>query len=352
MTTPADLRPFVDVLVWWGALSALVMAGAVATERLVIGYLLARQRRLEKRYGEVVQRARAGDADAERVLAQSPRRHRIAIAWLLVEPLIKDRDPGHIAHARDVMRAMALFPAVVDRYLRSRLWWRRALAVRTCGVLQITNRTASIVAALDDANPDVRGAALDALADLRDPASLQAVVVRLHDASLHRGRRLAALASFGHLAETFVLDLAQVNPEHRVNYARALALCGSERSRPVLCEWTDDARADVRAAALEALAHVGLDDHSATLAVRALDSPDALVRSMAARALRGWEGPGEAASHLARHLDDTWVVAVQAARSLQQMPCTGLMELQTLATRSDLAGLLARQMLWEASAQH
>ena len=40
---------------------------------------------------------------------------------------------------------------------------------------------------------------------------------------------------------------------------------------------------------------------------------------MAAYALRGWQGPGDAAARLAAHLDDTWAVAVRAARSLQSM---------------------------------
>jgi HEAT repeat protein len=139
------------------------------------------------------------------------------------------------------------------------------------------------IAALDDPHPDVRAAALDAL-DLQNPPSPQAIVVRLHDASLHRGRRAAALASFGSRCEQFLLELSDVDPAHLLNYARALAICGSERSRPSLCRWTTDPRADVRAAAFAALAHVGLDDPSARCALEALESGDAQERAMAARA--------------------------------------------------------------------
>jgi HEAT repeat protein len=125
-------------------------------------------------------------------------------------------------------------------------------------------------------------------------------------------------------------------------------MCGTAVCRPVLCRWTEDARPQVRAAALSALAHVGLDQHAAFIAIAALEDEAPDVRAAAARALEGWSGPGEAAGYLARHLDDTWIVASSAARSLQSIGTTGLAELRTCAGRADLAGLLARQMLWEA----
>jgi HEAT repeat protein len=180
---------------------------------------------------------------------------------------------------------------------------------------------------------------------------LPAIVVRLHDASLHRGRRAAALGAYGSQCEPLLLDLSGIDPEHRVNYARALVICGTERSRPRLCQWTGDARVEVRAAAFEALARIGLDEYSAFLAIDALDRDDVAVRAMAAGALHGWSGAGDAASHLARHLDDSWTVAVRAARSLQSMRQTGLIQLEVCATRPDLAGVIAQQMLWEVETQ-
>jgi hypothetical protein len=72
---------------------------------------------------------------------------------------------------------------------------------------------------------------------------------------------------------------------------------------------------------------------------------------MAAYALRGWQGPGDAAARLASHLDDTWAVAVRAARTLQSMGPAGSAELQARVSRHDIGGLLARQMLWQPDAQ-
>jgi len=343
-------------VVWTGLLLAVSMTCAVVFGRIALAWHRALEQRAEQRYGPLVRRARDGDKGALDALVRSPSRLRLTLARLLIDPLIADRNPVHIAATRAIVRAMSPgVPAdrwpLADRWLRSPWWWRRTVALRAFGLLQATNRTGAAVAALDDANADVRNAALDALADMQDPAALPAIVVRLHDASLQRGRRAAAIEAFGSRCEPFLLELAHVDPEHRLNYARALAICGTERSRPTLCEWTGDARTKVRAAAFEALAHAGLDEAAASLAIHALDSGDVAVRAMAARALHGWTGGGDAASHLARHLDDTWTVAVLAARSLQSMGDAGRAALGARAERPDLAGVLARQMLWEEQAQ-
>ena len=337
------------LVAWLAIILAVSATGAVVVERALHGFKQVRQRRFEQRYAPIVQRALAGEAGAERALVASPRGHRIDIAVLLVTPLIDDRDPGRIARTREIFTAMSLVEDA-NRFLVSKRWWRRAAALRALGLLQSRDHTGRIVAALDDVNIDVRAAALDALADLRDPASLPALVVRLLDTTLHYGRRVDALTAFGSEAEPLLLDLSTLDELHRVGYARAIGVCGTSASREVLCEWTSDARPEVRAAAFDALAHVGLDEHCVELAVRALEVDAPIVRAAAAHALRRWKGGPDLASHLARHLDDTWTVAVSAARTLQSMVPSGWEALRSCAPRTDLAGLLARQMLWEAHA--
>lgn len=326
--------------------TALTIAAAVILERAEFGIQQVRDRRLTQRYRPLVQRAREGDDTARDELLRAPARHRITIAWLLIEPLIEDRDPVRIAKARAIVEAMALFP-VAERYLRSRLWWRRARALRALGLIQARDHTAALVAALDDPHQDVRAAALDGLTDMRDLTALHAIVVRVHDTSLHRGRRGAALKAFGSDCEPFLLELSELDSANRLNYIQALAICGTARSRPVLCRWTRDTRIEVRATAFEALAYVGLDDAAARVAIEGLESDDPQVRAMAAYALRGWQGSGDAAACLAPHLADTWAVAVQAARTLQLMGPAGSLELQARASSPDMVGLLARQMLWQ-----
>jgi HEAT repeat protein len=343
-------------IVWASVILAVSTSCAVVIARIALACHQAHQQRAEQRYGPLIRRALDGDEGALGALVRSPSRLRLTLARLLIDPLIADRNPVRIAATRAIVRAMSPgVPAdrwpLADRWLRSPWWWRRTVALRAFGLLQATNRTAAVVTALDDPNADVRNAALDALADMQDHAALPAIVVRLHDASLQRGRRAAALAAFGAQCEPFLLALSRVDPEHRLNYARALAICGTALARPTLCEWTGDARVTVRAAAFEALAHTGLDEAAASLAIPALESADVAVRAMAAAALHGWTGGGDAASHLARHLDDTWTVAVRAARSLQSMGDAGRAALGARAARPDLTGVLARQMLWEEQAQ-
>jgi HEAT repeat protein len=120
---------------------------------------------------------------------------------------------------------------------------------------------------------------------------------------------------------------------------------------PILTRWTQDPEADVRATTFEALGHVGLDTDTTALAVKALAHEEVKVRAMAAYALRGVTGSSDVARRLAQHLDDQWPVAVQAADTLKNMGPTGITALQTVSSRSDLAGELARQTLWEIAAQ-
>jgi HEAT repeat protein len=338
-----------DQMVPVGVVLALSILVAVIVERTIFGLQLSHRRRVEQRYAPIAQRALEGDPAAECMLIASSSRDRLIVAALLIVPLIDDRDSRRIARTREIVGAMSIMP-VVDRFLRSHWWWRRALALRVLGVLQVKSYAAVIVAALDDANPQIRAAALDALADMHDRATLPALIVRMLDTSLQRGRRVAAIAAFGHECEPFLLDLARVDAENRASYARALAICGSAQARTTLCEWTRDSRTEVRAAAFEALGHVGLDQNAAALAIDGLESADVAVRAMAAYALHEWRGPGEAAPRLARHLADEWPVAVQAANSLRTMDRAGRSQLEAWSSRPDLAGQLARQMLWEAGA--
>jgi HEAT repeat protein len=341
------LVEFAPVMGWAAIVIAATMAAAVVVERGAFGLQQTLSRGVTRRYRPLVQRALEGDETARCQLLASPARHRLAIARLLIEPLIDDRDPERIARTRAIAQAMSVFQ-LADRYLGSWMWWRRALALRALGLVQAKDHTAQLVAAIDDSHPDVRAAALDGLTDLHDLAALQAIVVRLHDTTLHRGRRGAVLKAFGSACEPFLLEWSEVDSANRLNYIHALAICGTPRSRPVLCRWTRDTRIEVRSAAFEALGYVGLDDEAARVAIDGLESEDAPVRAMAAYALHGWQGSGDAAARLARHLDDTWAVAVRAARTLRSMGQAGEVELQAHASRPDLGGLLARQMLWQS----
>ena len=339
----AALSPF---LVWIGAAAAAAMSAAVLLERTALAVYRALKGRLSHQFHPVIERALGGDQTARAELLSTPARHRAALLRMLIDPLIDDRDPQRIERAREIALTMA-GSEFIDRYLRSRFWWRRALALRALGLVQATSYTYRLIAALDDANPDVRAAALDGLADMRDAAALPAIVARVNDTSLHRGRRGAAIKALGADCEPMLLDVAEVDPANRLNYLQALAICGTSRTRGALCRWARDSSVDVRAMAFLAMAFVGLDDQAARVAIEALESDEPRIRAAAAHALNGWQGPGGAAARLAPHLDDTWAVAANAARALRSMGPAGEAELRGRVSHQNTGGLLARQMLWE-----
>lgn len=331
-----------------GAL-ALALAVALVIERAAVAAWNARRTRLERLYRPLLAKALAGDDAAQRRLTASPHRHRRLIAELLLFPIHDSRDRTLVDQARRILGRMTP-PGLIERYLESWWWWRRAMALRAAGFLQMREYTPRLVAALDDGHAEIRAAALDGLTDSMDPAALAAVVVRLHDETLHRGRRVAVLAAFGPACEPMLLDLAAVDPANRLMYARALAITGTGGARPALSSWTLDARPAVRAAALDALGHTGLDSASTGAVLAALEDPETQVRAAAARALGGGVEPG-VADRLATHLTDSWPVCADAARALRRMGAGGRLLLEQASARDDLAGTLARQMLWEDAAQ-
>ncbi len=122
------------LLLWVSVRLALAMTAIVVVERAVSALVRARRVHIEDRYGPLVRRALAGDDAAVGRLVAAPARHRLAVARLLIEPLIDDRDPARIARTRAIVGALSFIP-IADRYLRSWLWWRRAVALRALGVL-------------------------------------------------------------------------------------------------------------------------------------------------------------------------------------------------------------------------
>ena len=102
----------------------------------------------------------------------------------------------------------------------------------------------------------------------------------------------------------------------------------------------------MRAASLQALGSLGLDDRAYYYVLRALGDTSEAVRAMAARAL-GRSRRADAAPYLAQHLGDEWLVAAHAATALRMLGAAGERELSARQEAPGLAGVLARQMLWE-----
>src|SRR3954454_4105892 len=95
-----DAEVVARLLLWLSIRLVVTMTAIVVAERVVSAVIGARRRHLQDRYRPFVDLALAGDDGAVRRLADAPPRHRLAIARLLVEPLIDDRDPARIVRTR------------------------------------------------------------------------------------------------------------------------------------------------------------------------------------------------------------------------------------------------------------
>ena len=327
---------------------AVAMIVAVVIERLAVAGHEAWLRRTTRHYTPLVQLALAGDSDARATLRRSPSWHRITIARMILIPLITDRDPARIADARELIDALPLMP-FAERLLRSPWWWRRAMALRALGAMQAGDYTgrSSRRSMIRTTTSGTRRSTRSPTCRIPRRCRRSSCACTMPRCTGRDGARRWPRSDRS--AEPFLLDLAAVDSEHRLNYALALGICGTAAARPILCAWSGDTRAVVRAAAMEALSRIGVDRASVPFAITALEDGDAAVRAMAATALHGHADRDTAAS-LARHLDDTWIVAVRAARSLQRMEAAGRAELEARAAGAGLAALLARQMLWDAKA--
>ena len=272
-------------------------------------------------------------------LAEIPARHRLAIARLLVEPLIDDRDPARIVRTRaDRRRAVdhsdrgpvpAQLAVVAPRRRAARAG-RAAAARPHGGGHRRARRSAS--------RRSCRGVGC---------------------ADVHAGRRLAsARSSCGcttrrcirpggwprsrrsdSQCEDFLLDLSEVDPAHLVELRasprdlRHASVAPGARAMDARRASRGSGRR-VRGARSRGSRRRG----GAASRLRRSRATTKPVRAMAASALERLDGLERCRRASRRHLDDAWPVAVRAAQSLRSMGSAGMLELQARASRSDLAG--------------
>ena len=124
---------------------------------------------------------------------------------------------------------------------------------------------------------------------------------------------------------------ARVHPDDLAIVAELIGFTGAANAADDLLAWSSHADPQVRAAALQALGSLGLDDRAYYYVLRALGDTSDAVRAMAARAL-GRSRRSDAAPYLAQHLGDEWLVAAHAATALRMLGPSGERE---LAARQD-----------------
>jgi len=337
------LIPF--LLVGAGLLGAVFLY--LLVQRAARALIEQHTRQLESRYEQAVGAfvTPAGGRDSLLVLRAAPRRHRRLLADLLLRPLRVAR--GELI---DGLREAAGVAGVRELWmedLRSGRWWRRAEAVRALGLVQDADAYDSIERLLDDEHEEVRAAAVESLGLLGDARAVGPLLGALSNASRHqRVRVVDALSRLGSEAVPAVAEHGSAHPAHVDVVAEVLGQIGGIQAIDDLLRWTTAADPAVRAAAVGALGTIGLDDRTYYHALRALSDANPNVRGLAARAL-GRAGRVDAASYVARLLDDEWIAAAHSARALRRLGTPGETALRARAGDAGLAGDLSRQMLWE-----
>jgi HEAT repeat protein len=330
-----------------GSAVLLLLLALLIGQRLVRAALEARVRSLNSRYSPIIDAAIGEDsAAAMEAAARIPRRHRPLLAALVLAPLHAVRGQ-HTARAAVLANRLGL----VDgwrRDLGSRRWWHRSEAALALGLLRDQAAVPALLGLLDDDHDQVRAAAIDAVGQIGDPAAIAPLLKRLNDPTRYERTRLVqSLRAFGSAATTALLEHGASLPADRALVATILAFVGGAAARDPLLQWAAGGDAATRAAAWRALAAIGLDERAFYHALKGLGDEDAAVRAAAATALAR-SGRADAASHLARHLDDEWAVAAQSARALAALGAGGRAELSARAAKGPGLGHdLAQQMLWE-----
>jgi hypothetical protein len=351
---PAFIETFRQHLVVFLFVNGFLLAAVLlflVVNRAVDEWRFRRRQRRQAELQPLVDRlvAPVPDAEAAVALAAAARRHPIEVSTLLLK--VARLTEGSLV---DRLRLVALDGGLVSRWLRSledRRWWIRAEAALALGLVREAAAGPGILSLLDDVHDEVRAAAVEALGRLGPPEAIPALIARLSSESRHqRARVVEALRRFGEAVTRPLLSHAAAHPEDRPMAAELLGLIGGTAALDALLEWTSGDEPALRAAALKALATIGIDDRAFYFALRGLGDADPDVRAMAARAL-GRSARAEAAPYLAARLDDEWIVAAHAATALRQLGEAGTRALAARAGESTMAGRLARQMLWQASAR-
>lgn len=318
-------------------------------QRAVRELTFRRRHRLVARYQPFVDAITQFGAAPETLdlLRGVPAFHRRIVAGLLLAPLHVARG-SLVSHVREAAIAIGL----VEQWLadlRSRRWWLRADGVRALGFVAHLPALPAILRALNDEHQEVRAAAAEAAGRLGNPRAIPLLLAQLDNGSRYqRARVVDALQQLGPRVTPALADFVEAHPQHAALAAEVLELIGTAAAMDPLLQWCDDARGDVRAAALRALGSIGLDDRGYDVALQALDDADPGVRAMAARAL-GRGRRDAAVRALAGQLDDEWLPAAQAAGALRLLGAAGRAALQARAGDTGQAGDLARQMLWSAA---
>jgi len=330
----------------------VILLAALVVQRVTRTAIDRRRELLMSRFEPLVDRwltDRPAPGDRDRLI-QFGRRSPMLLGRMIVKPLLSMAG-GPVA----LGASLATETGVMSRWrvdIGHRTWWRRAEALRSLGVVGDRSVFDALISALDDGHEEVRAAAVEGLGRLRDLRAVPELLRRLPEQSRHQRVRIVdALGSHGADGALVLMEFIGRRPEVLPFVVDLVpAICGSAAAESLL-SFCDHPATEVRAAALEALGTIGIDDASYYFVLKALSDADPHVRAMAARAL-GRSGREDAAPYLGERLTEShWAVAAASARALLGLHATGAALLVAAANGEGQAAALAQQMLWEQKAR-
>jgi HEAT repeat protein len=219
----------------------------------------------------------------------------------------------------DVLRALEESGAV-DKHLKaakSRLKWTRAHALRILGELKLPQSVPTLLAALEDRDPDVRNVAARSLGRMRLQATEEALVGLLgkHDQAVSARIAAICIEMGSRTAPLLIKTLRDGTPKARFWAARILGEIRDPRATRSLADALLDTDSEVRSAATWALGQTG-DRSTAPLLEPLLHESVWYVRAHAAESLGKIRDP-EYAGALGELLrDSSWWVRKNALDAL------------------------------------
>ena len=235
------------------------------------------------------------------------------------------------------------------RACRSRRPVTRGRAVLVWAGLGLPGAVRRIAPLAADADPDVRSAAVQALAACRSEEAAWALLEVLLAGHVGPERVVERLTGPWAAEPLLVaMDLARF-AEVRAWLAEALGIAGDDRAEAPLKHRLAMGDEDERIRACRALGRLGLESSGAAL-VRALSDPSPAVRAQAARALSELRDERSVYALVQLMGDRSWWVRARAAEALRVLRAPGLAALRWCATSH--RDPYARERAIEALAHH
>ena len=329
-----------DVVIW--------LAGVIATGGLLpVAYVAVREVRRRRATAlalNKVQQAQAllqtVDATGIESAAAALRKFDVTTLERTIEGLLQDGDATRHGIATQLAVALRIVERYVDRARTAAAWAERAHAVQMLGNLALSSCVPALSAVLRDKYEDasIRAAAGEALAKIKDPDAVPALVKEMLEVDEHATPLLAeAVVHFGPLATREVLGLLadQDHPQVRIWAARILGSIGDLSAIEPLISRLRDRQELLRVAVADALG--GFKDRRALqpLTQVMLRDPAPQVRAHAAAAVGQIAGEEAAGVLIAAFSDPDFATRLRAIEAFESMQLADTSALQSALNDSN-----------------